>query len=249
MSAAGRDTPPAIEARGLSKRYGPLAAIDGIDLTVPVGQWVVVLGHNGAGKSTLLRMLATLLHPTGGNLRLFGAEAGRSDAAPLRRRIGFLSHQTFLYGHLTARENLEFYARLYGLADPEGAALEAIGAARLSHRQDDRVATYSRGMQQRLAIARALLHRPDLILLDEPFTGLDRESSSRLEDRLRQARGTGCTCVMATHDQGQGLRGADRVLGLSDGRLTLDAPSRGLDPSRLDDLLHGSSPAPPPRAS
>ena len=241
MTAASRDTTPAIEAIGLAKRYGPVAAVDGIDLTVPGGQTVALLGANGAGKSTLLRLLATLFRPSGGRLRLFGNEAGRSDSGPLRRRIGFLSHQTFLYEHLTGRENLLFYARLYGLADPEDAAREAIAAAGLSHRQDDRVGSYSRGMQQRLAIARALLHRPELILLDEPFTGLDRESSSRLEERLRRERGAGRTSVMATHDPDQALRAADRVLVLRNGRLALDAPTHGLDTARLDALLRTSA--------
>ncbi len=235
--AADRDGPPVVEARGLAKRYGPLAALDGIDLTVPAGQAVVLLGPNGAGKSTLLRLLATLTRPSGGRLRLFGEEVLSSDAGRLRSRIGFLSHQTFLYEHLTGRENLLFYARLYGLSDPERAARAALGAARLSDRQDDRVGAYSRGMQQRLAIARSLLHGPEMILLDEPFTGLDRESSARLEERLRQLRATGRTCVMATHDLDQGLRAADRVLVLRGGRLEFDAPARGLDSARLEALL------------
>jgi heme exporter protein A len=235
--AADRAASPAIEVLRLSKRYGPVAALDGIDLTVQAGESVVLLGPNGSGKSTLLRLLATLLHPTAGRLRLFGADATRPADASLRRRVGFLSHQTFLYEHLTGRENLSFYARLYGLPDPEIAAREAIGAVRLSHRQDDRVSAYSRGMQQRLAIARVLLHRPDLILLDEPFTGLDRESSASLEERLRQERLAGRTCVFATHDAGQGLRAADRVLALRDGRIALDTPARGLDTARLEAML------------
>ncbi len=235
--AADRDGPPVVEARGLAKRYGPLAALDGIDLSVPAGQAIVLLGANGAGKSTLLRLLATLTRPSGGRLRLFGEEVVSSDAGRLRSRIGFLSHQTFLYEHLTGLENLLFYARLYGLPDPGRAAREAIGAARLSDRQEDRVGVYSRGMQQRLAIARSLLHGPEMVLLDEPFTGLDRESSARLEERLRQLRSAGRTCVMATHDLEQGLRIADRVLVLRYGRLELDAPARGLDSARLEALL------------
>jgi len=235
--AADRNGSPVVEARGLAKRYGPLAALDGIDLSVPAGQAIVLLGANGAGKSTLLRLLATLTRPSDGRLRLFGEEVVPSDAGRLRSRIGFLSHQTFLYEHLTGLENLLFYARLYGLPDPERAAREALGAARLLDRQEDRVGVYSRGMQQRLAIARSLLHAPEMVLLDEPFTGLDRESSARLEERLRQLRSAGRTCVMATHDLEQGLRVADRVLVLRHGRLELDAPARGLDPARLEALL------------
>ena len=247
MTSAGQGTAPAIEVRGLAKRYGPLAALDGLDLAVPVGQSVLLLGPNGAGKSTLLRLFATLIRPSGGCLRLFGEDTFRPGVAAHRRRIGFLSHQTFLYEHLTGRENLLFYARLYSLPDPSAAARDAIGGARLSHRQDDRVAAYSRGMQQRLAIARALLHHPDLILLDEPFTGLDRESSSRLEERLRQEREAGRTCVMATHDLGQGLRAADHVLVLLDGRLALDVPARGADLAHLERLLLAPASAEAPR--
>ena len=243
MKAADRDGPPVVEARGVAKRYGPLAALEGIDLSVSAGEAIVLLGPNGAGKSTLLRLLATLTRPSGGRLRLFGEEALPSDAGVLRSRIGYLSHQTFLYEHLTGRENLVFYARLYGLSDPERAAREALGAACLSDRQDDRVGAYSRGMQQRPAIARALLHGPEMVLLDEPFTGLDRESSARLEDRLRQLRAAHRTCVMATHDLDQGLRFADRVLVLRGGRLECDAPVRGLDSARLEALLVNSEAA------
>jgi heme exporter protein A len=248
MAGAGQGAVPAIEATGLAKRYGPVAALDRIDLTVPAGESVVLFGPNGAGKSTLLRLLAPMLRPSEGRLRLFGDDAGGGDAARLRRRVGFLSHQTFLYDHLTGRENLLFYARLYDLPDPERAAREALGAAVLSHRQDDRVSSYSRGMQQRLAIARALLHGPDLLLLDEPFTGLDRDSSARLEGRLREERRAGRTCVLATHDTGPGLRVADRVLALTDGRLVLDTQARGLDAARLDALLGAAAGSAPGRS-
>jgi len=244
--AAGRGALPVIEARGVAKRYGALAALDGIDLTVPAGQAVVLLGPNGAGKSTLLRLLATLTRPSEGRLRLFGEEARPPGDGRLRARIGFLSHQTFLYEHLTGRENLLFYARLHGLSDPESVARAALDAARLSDRRDDRVGAYSRGMQQRLAIARSLLHGPEMILLDEPFTGLDRDSSAGLEERLRRLRAEGRTCVMATHDLGQGLRAADRVLVLRGGRLALDSPARGLDPARLEALLAGTETAAAP---
>jgi len=236
-AAPGGGAVPAIDARGLARRYGPVGALEPLDLSVPAGESVVLFGPNGAGKSTLLRLLATLIRPTSGSLRLFGHETASGDAPALRRRIGFLSHQTFLYDHLTARENLLFYARLYGLPDPGGSALEAIRSVRLHHRQDDCVGTYSRGMQQRLAIARALLHRPDILLLDEPFTGLDRESTHRLEDRLRQEREAGRTCVMATHDLGQGLRAADRVILLKNGQVALDRRARALDPEEVGRIL------------
>src|SRR5262249_28474532 len=149
-------------------------------------------------KSTLLRLLATLVRPSAGRLSLFDAEVRGPDPAA-RRRIGFLSHQSFLYDHLTGRENLLFYARLYALPDPESAVRAALEGVRLEDPRDDRVSSSSRGMQQRLAIARALLPLPDLILLDEPFTGLDHDSCRRLIDRLRRERGDGRTLLFSTH--------------------------------------------------
>jgi len=243
IAEAGTAVPP-IEAAGIAKRYGPVVAVEPLDLAVHAGESIALFGQNGAGKSTLLRLFATLVRPTAGRLRLFGADASSSDAAALRRRIGFLSHQTFLYEHLTGLENLLFYARLYALPDPAGTALESIRAARLELRRDDRVGSYSRGMQQRLAIARALLHRPDVLLLDEPFTGLDPQSCSRLEATLEEEHRAGRTCILATHDLGPGLRVADRVLVLVDGRLTLDRAASGLDPASLEALMTArSSPA------
>ncbi len=241
MIAQGAAAVPVIEATGLAKRYGPVVAVEPLDLVVTPGESIALFGPNGAGKSTLLRLLATLIRPTAGRLRLFGADAWSSDAAALRRRIGFLSHQTFLYEHLTGLENLLFYARLYALPDPAGAALESISAVRLEHRRDDRVGSYSRGMQQRLAIARALLHGPDVLLLDEPFTGLDRPSCSRLEATLQEERRAGRTFILATHDLGQGLCAVDRILVLVDGRRVVDRAARGLDPASLEALMAAAS--------
>ena len=236
--------PPAIETRGLARRFGAVGALEPLDLTVPAGESVLLLGPNGAGKSTLLRLLATLLRPSSGGLRLFGEAP---EAPALRRRIGFLSHQTFLYDHLTGRENLLFYGRLYGLPDPGGAAEEALRAARLGPRGGDCVGTYSRGMQQRLAIARALLHRPELVLLDEPFTGLDRESARHLESRLREEAALGRTQVIATHDYGRSLGVSDRVLLLRDGVVALDRRAREVETREIEALLEGRPPAGPVR--
>jgi len=236
VTAAGGTPAPVIEATRLAKSYGPVAAVGPLDFTVRAGESVALFGPNGAGKSTLLRLLATLQNPTSGHLRLFGASTS-SDAASVRRRIGFLSHQTFLYEHLTGLDNLLFYARLYGLPDPARVAQESIRAARLEHRRDDRVGGYSRGMQQRLAIARALLHRPDVLLLDEPFTGLDHAACASLEATLEEARAAGRTCLLATHDLALGLRAAERALVLVDGRLVLDRAAGGLDPVSLQGLM------------
>ena len=233
-----------VETRGLVKRYGPLAALDGVDLRLEPGETVALLGANGAGKSTLLRLLATLTRPSAGTLRLFGRPVESTTASLLRRRLGFLSHHTFLYEHLTGLENLVFYARLYGLPDPAGAARAALLQARLAERQDDRVATYSRGMQQRLALARVFLHDPEILLLDEPTTGLDRESSARLEERLRSERGAGRACLLATHDAPLAGRLATRVVVLRSGRVVLDVPASEVDPERLDATLAPADRAP-----
>jgi heme exporter protein A len=239
---------PALVARGLTKQYGPIRAVDGVDLAIPAGQSVALLGPNGAGKTTLLRLLATLVRPTTGGVLIHGRDPARGDAAPLRRRIGLLSHRTFLYDHLTGLENLVFYARLYGLAGAPAAARQALHGAGLDARGDDLVRTYSRGMQQRLAIARALLHRPDILLLDEPFTGLDREAADRLHATLSRARRDGLTCVMATHDLGAGLPHADRIVVLLAGRAVADREARGLALPEVEALIMRTTGARPPAA-
>ena len=211
-----------------------------ISFRVGRGRTVGVVGRNGAGKSTLLRLCALLLRPSSGRLLLHGVDPRRAGRIDLARRIGLLSHQTFLYGHLTGLENLVFYAGLYGLADPSRAARAALGGTGLESRALDLVRTYSRGMQQRLAIARAFLNEPDLVLLDEPFTGLDREAAERLEDRLRMARASGATCLIATHDLGAVLPIADRVLVLVAGRLVADRPAPGLEAATLADLVRAA---------
>ena len=233
--------PPAVLARGLAKHYGAIAALDGIDLEIPAGQFILLLGPNGAGKSTLLRLVATLLRPTSGTLHLHGVLPTPAGAAALRARLGLLSHHTLLYDHLTGRENLIFYARLYGLPDHRAAAAAGLEMAGLAGRGEDLVGTYSRGMQQRLAIARALLHDPDLLLLDEPFSGLDRQAAGRLHGILDGARGGRRTCLLATHDLAAGAGLADRVVVLRDGRVAADRPAAGLDAAALEDLFRGAS--------
>jgi heme exporter protein A len=198
---------------------------------------VLLLGPNGAGKSTLLRILSTLVRPTSGSLLIHGVDAGRADRLAVRRRVGLLSHQTYLYENLSGSENLEFYARLYGLPDPLRAARAGLSSARLLDREPDLVRTFSRGMKQRLAIARALLHHPDVLLLDEPFSGLDREACALLTEQLRRARAEGRTCVLATHDFGAGAPIADRLVVLASGRVVIDRPMGGLDLAGLEALF------------
>lgn len=207
---------PVIEARGLEKRFGPVVALAGVDLDLPRGCVLAVVGPNGAGKTTLLRLLAGLARPTRGWVRLEGVARGRREA---RRRIGFIGHATFLYPALTASENLLFAARLYGVSDPAGRAEALLARQGLAQVADQPAGSFSRGMAQRLAIARGLVHDPQVVLLDEPFTGLDRPAADRLDAQLRNLRTEGRTCVLATHDLARAAAVADRALVLSRGRV------------------------------
>lgn len=212
---------PAVEARGVEKWYGPLPAVRGIDLALARGEFLTVFGPNGAGKSTLLRILCGAVRPTRGTVRIGGVEVGGDDEG-WRRRIGLLSHQTFLYPGLTAAENLDFYARLYSLPDRDSRVDQALRSVELLDRRNDRVRTFSRGMQQRLALARTLLHDPEVVFLDEPYTGLDPHASAMLRavlDRLKDGRRT---VVLVTHNLSQGLEQADRVAVQVGGRWVSD---------------------------
>lgn len=210
----------AIETRELVKAFGPVHALRGVSLEVPRGESLVIFGPNGAGKTTLLKILATLIRPTSGTVRLFEADP-RGDPA-LRRLIGVVSHHSYLYGGLTALENLLFAGRLYAVPDTAERAKALLDAVGLWERRDDLVRTYSRGMLQRLSIARALMHDPPLLLLDEPYTGLDRHAAgvfTRLLDGLRGTR----TIVMTTHSIEQGLALCDRMAILVDGSIAYES--------------------------
>lgn len=207
------------------KRFGDRRAVDRVDITLAAGQCLAVLGPNGAGKSTLLRMIATLLRPEAGSLVVCG-DALPEGAARVRGRIGYLGHDPLVYLDLTARQNLELYADLYGVADASeriDAGLDAVG---LRARSFDAVRTFSRGMAQRLGLARALLHEPRLLLLDEPYAGLDAEGA-RLLDRLLADLGAERGAVMVTHELERGLSVSHRVLVLRGGRVVLDEPTDG----------------------
>lgn len=225
----------AIEARGLIRRFGAVLAVAGVSLTVRTGEFLTIFGPNGAGKTTLLRVFCGLLRPSGGDLTLMGLSS-RSDPALVKRRIGFIAHASFLYGGLTARENLIFYARLYDVPHAEGrvdAMLQQVG---LGERAGDPVRTFSRGMQQRLTIARALLHDPELVFLDEPYTGLDQQASRMLRSLLEGIRRQGRTVVMVTHNLEEGLELSSRVAIMSTGRLVEDLPADGLTRPALEAL-------------
>ncbi|MBN1530571.1 MAG: heme ABC exporter ATP-binding protein CcmA [Thermoleophilaceae bacterium] len=207
---------PAIELDGLERRYGERAALAGVSVTVEAGQTLVVLGANGAGKTTLLRVLSGLLRPHAGTVRVLGAELP-GERWRLPRLVGYLGHDPLLYRDLTGRENLRYHARLHGVGDERVTELlEAVGMER---RADEPIAELSRGMVQRLATARAVLHDPALVLLDEPRAGLDPAATELLEPLV--GRGSGRTRVLVTHDIEGGLADSDLAVGLKDGRQVL----------------------------
>ncbi|MGZ4269938.1 MAG: ABC transporter ATP-binding protein [Solirubrobacteraceae bacterium] len=222
---------PAIELRGLTRRYGERAALDDVTLSLPAGATLVVFGPNGAGKSTLLRVLATLLRPHAGTTRVLGRELPREGWA-VRGRIGLLGHAPLVHGDLTARENLRFHARLHGVE--QGRADELLAQVRLDTRADDKVHTYSRGMTQRLAVCRAVLHAPELLLLDEPRANLDPVAAELVEPLI--GAGCGATRVITSHDPAGGLAEADLALGLRFGRVALLAPAREVDAAAIGAL-------------
>ena len=218
----------AIDARGLARRFVEVNALAGVDLGVTCGEAVAVLGANGAGKTTLLRLLATLLRPTKGSLTLF-EQPLKDGGAGARRRIGFLSHASFLYPDLTPVENLKFYARAFGVADADDRVDEVLDEVGLLGWRNRPVRTLSRGLEQRCALARVLLHRPDLLLLDEPFNGLDADSAAMLTAVLRREHARGATILMATHDLQRALESCERGLILSRGRIHWDGRLAGID--------------------
>ncbi|HVN84906.1 MAG TPA: heme ABC exporter ATP-binding protein CcmA [Candidatus Binatia bacterium] len=211
----------AIETRGLTRNFGGVPALRGVDFTLAPGEAVALFGPNGAGKSTLLRLCATLLRPSSGSVKIFGADGG-SGNPQVRRRTGFLSHQSFLYPDLTPMENLSFYARMFGVADPPHRVHDVIEQVGLVGWANRPVRTLSRGLEQRCALARALLHEPDLLLLDEPFTGLDVNASAILRAVLDTAHRRGAALVMTTHDVAQGLASCRRAVILARGKLVWD---------------------------
>ncbi len=235
----GPQPEPMIWVRGLVKRFGLRAVLRGLDLQVQAGEFVALLGPNGAGKTTFLRILATLSRPNRGEVRLAGYRLpGQAPAA--RRVLGLVSHQPLLYGDLSAWQNLHFYARLYHLANPReriAALLERVG---LYARRRDLVRTFSRGMQQRLAIARALLHDPHILLLDEPYTGLDQDAAARLDALLQEIAAEGRTVLMASHNLPRVAALASRFVVLSRGRIAASVSREAISDRDLLDFYRAT---------
>jgi heme exporter protein A len=225
------DAAPAIECRGLVRHFGERVALGRVSLTVPAGSTLAVLGHNGAGKSTLLRILATLLRPHEGTVSVLGEPLPRRGWA-VRGRIGFLGHEPLLYRDLTGRENLIYHARLHRTA-PERVE-QVLVAVGMDRRADEPVRSLSRGMVQRLAVARAVLHAPAVLLLDEPRANLDPGAGALVEPLI--GRASGATRVLTSHDPQAALAEADLVLGLREGRPRFAGPAADLDPATLREL-------------
>ncbi|MBM3131462.1 MAG: heme ABC exporter ATP-binding protein CcmA [Chloroflexi bacterium] len=221
-----------IEAEGLVKSFGGRKVLRGIDLRVKEGECVAVIGPNGAGKTTLIKVLTTLSRPLAGNVRLVGMDI-RKEAVAIRRKSGIVSHHTFLYDHLTAHENLKFYGKMYDVPDLDKRITEVIDAVGLRARLHDRVGTFSRGMQQRLSIARAILHDPPIMFLDEPETGLDQEALAMLSGLLKTLIAGKRTVLMTTHRFEWGSELADRIVILHSGKIVFDEPGRGMELSTL----------------
>jgi heme exporter protein A len=239
MPADAPHAESSLEVRNVSKYFGELAALRAVSLRIQPGEAVFIYGPNGAGKTTLLRILATLSRPTEGQA-LFNGEDLHRNAAAAKARIGFVSHATFLYGELTTRENLNLAGTLFGLPDVESRIEAVLELFSLQSRADEPMRRLSRGLQQRATLARALLHDPEFILLDEPFTGLDAASAEKLEAILRRLPEEGKAVVFSTHGFAQGASLAHRLVALEAGRVKFDGPL-GLAP--LEALGIGSEKA------
>ena len=230
----------AILARGLTKAFGRQRALRGVDLSVAAGDFVALLGPNGAGKTTLIRILATLSRPTAGDAYINGLSVVH-EPCQARSQLGLVSHQTFLYGDLTAEENLHFYGRMYrvpNLGERSAYLLQQVG---LYERRRDPVRNYSRGMQQRLSIARAVLHDPPILLLDEPDTGLDQQATRMLGRLLTALGGEGRTVVMTTHHLERALELSRRVVILAAGQACFEQPTAGLTAQQLAQIYAEAS--------
>jgi len=231
----------AVEFQHIDKRYGAMFALRDVSLKVGAGECVALVGHNGSGKTTLLRIAALLARPSAGSVQFAGdGIPAAPDGIAMKRRIGLVAHHTLLYDELTAEENLILFARLHGLDRPQERAARALGPANLSRRAHDPVRTYSRGMRQRLAIARALLAGPGLLLLDEPSTGLDAAGQQWLGEVLGTLHKNGCTILMSTHGRRDAEGLVTRAVRLAAGRVEEDSGSGGKPDTVLASALSGS---------
>ncbi len=219
---------PAVAAVNLAKTFGSHYALRGVSLQVNRNEATAIFGPNGAGKTTFLRIISGLSRPSSGEV-LFNGRPLQENPEAARAQIGVIGHQSFLYSELTAAENLTFYGKLYGLIDLPSRIKQALEEVGLEARSGDRVAGFSRGMLQRLAIARAMIHNPGVLFLDEPFTGLDQHAATMLASWLRRLRSEQRTILLVTHDLEQGISLADRIVIFVRGRIVFDQPTSGMN--------------------
>lgn len=227
MADALDNEPLALEVKKLTKVFGDRKALDNVSFSLPQGAFLSIFGPNGAGKTTMLRMLSTLARPTSGTIRVMGIDA-KEDPDKVRDHIGLISHNSMLYPDLTAMENMMFVARLYGVVDPEARVRELLRAVELDHRRFDSVRTFSRGMTQRLSIARALINDPDVVFLDEPYAGLDPHAVEIFDELIASLR-EGRTFVMVSHDLQKGFAACTHAMMLARGRAMVCSPKDELD--------------------
>lgn len=216
-----------LKVRSLSKNFGHLKALQDVDLELEKGKSIAIFGDNGAGKTTLIKIISTLMNPTSGKIFVNDLDL-TSDGDKIRKSLGLVSHSLFLYSELNAIENLRYFGRLYGVGDLDDRITNLLGKFGLLPRMYDSVRTFSRGMLQRLALARAVIHKPDFLLLDEPFTGLDRSASQLLMNYLEEHKAGGGTSLMVTHDLQRGFESADQLAILSEGRMVWKSDSSSL---------------------
>ncbi len=221
-----------IQVKKLVKRFGLKTILRGLDFSVAQGEFVALLGPNGAGKTTFLRILASLSRPSLGDVSIAGHRLPH-EAAQVRAKLGVVSHMPLLYPDLTAEENLQFYARMYGIEEMDARITEVLDLVGLEHRRKDLVRAFSRGMQQRLAIGRAVIHNPEVMLFDEPYTGLDQDASEMLDEVLRSVAAKGRTVVMTSHDLVRAEELATRFDILSRGVIVASAAQKDLQNTNL----------------
>jgi heme ABC exporter ATP-binding subunit CcmA len=227
-----------IETEDLVKGFGRKKVIDGVNLKIEKGDFLAIFGPNGAGKTTLIKLLSTLFRPSSGRITIDGLDT-KKKAAEVRQRIGVLTHSSFLYDELSAKENLRFYMRMYNVQVEDERVKGLLGRVKLLHRINDMVGTYSRGMKQRLAIARAIAHNPKILLLDEPYTGLDLNGSEILSNILSEHLEQGKTIVMATHDVELGYEVSKRLAVLFDGKIATDRNKQDVGMNEFKEMYKG----------
>ena len=225
----------AIKVQGIRKHFGHLEALRGVDFELKQGEFLSLFGPNGAGKTTLIRILSALARPSSGSATVAGYDVMEADPK-MRREIGVISHASFLYADLSPLENIRFYATLYGVEQVESRAIQVIDEVGLKPRMHDRVRTFSRGMLQRLSIARAIVHNPSILFLDEPYTGLDQHASEILKDQLQALHTDQRTILMTTHDFSRGLDMCDRVAIIVRGKLAFWESANQVDPGDFERL-------------